>query len=59
MNWKHILTNWKTSLGGFLAGISSLSINGMNPKSYLLALAFAALGAVAKDGNVTGGTVKQ
>lgn len=59
----NILKNWKTSLIGLAtgAGIAFLTSvqGGMHPRDAALAAGVAALGLAAKDGNVTGGTVKQ
>lgn len=50
------MNNWKTTLIGLAAAFLHLYANGMNVKSAAAATAIAALGAVAKDGDVTGGT---
>jgi hypothetical protein len=53
------MKNWMTSLFGILAGAAGLFANGLGWKQVLVALATAALGLVAKDSNVTGGTINQ
>lgn len=60
------LANWRTTLAGVLAGGIGGSIAGytnpdgsINWKALLIAVALAALGAMAKDHNVTGGTKAQ
>lgn len=57
------MKNWKTTLFGTLAAIAtSLSAVFPDYKELLLSAAglFGAIGLIfAKDGNVTGGTVKQ
>lgn len=50
------MNNWKTTLLGALAAFLHLYANGMSVKSAAAALALGALGAAAKDGDVTGGT---
>jgi hypothetical protein len=59
------MKNWKTTLIGLITG-GSISIDAivhqgltLGWKQALLGLAIAVLGAVAKDNNVTGGTVSQ
>lgn len=47
--------NWKTTLAGLLSGGLNLFANGMGWKQILLTVGLGALGAVAKDHNVTGG----
>lgn len=51
--------NWKTTIAGFTGGGLTLYAGGTDFKHILLALALAGLGSVAKDSNVTGGTVQQ
>lgn len=51
--------NWKTTLAGMGAGALNLVANGVNLKQIGFSLLLAAIGAVAKDLNVTGGTVQQ
>jgi hypothetical protein len=53
------MKNWKTTVAGFVAGFLQLYAGGMNLKSAAIATALAALGLLAKDRNVTGGTVQQ
>ena len=53
------LTNWKTSLIGVVMAAVQFHQGGMTWHNALVAALFAALGLVAKDSNVTGGTVKQ
>ncbi len=53
------MKNWKTTLFGLAAAALNLFANGTNWKQVLVALGLAGLGAVAKDHNVTGGTVTQ
>lgn len=48
------MRNWKTTAAGAVIGVLNLSANGVTLKSFLLSLALAALGAFAKDHNVTG-----
>ncbi len=56
-------SNWKTTLIG--VGMGSLNMflaamsQGVTPKDALISVGMAALGAAAKDHNVTGGTKKQ
>ncbi len=64
MKFKSFRKNWKTTLGGLIAGIASLGVGGVttpdgktNWANIILATAITLLGASAKDGNVTGGTV--
>jgi hypothetical protein len=57
------MKNWKTTLIGLLTGggylfLQALS-SGVKLRDALLATGIVVLGAVAKDSNVTGGTVKQ
>ncbi len=57
-----ILANWKTSLAGAAAVLLVLCDWLGIPvpaKDEILAMILAALGFAAKDGNVTGGSVKQ
>lgn len=53
------MKNWRTTLAGIGLGALQLFVGGMNWKSILLSAAMAALGAVAKDANVTGGSIVQ
>ncbi len=57
------MRNWKTTLVGALTGLGyaflSAISTGVKPKDAAIAVGLAALGAVAKDHNVTGGTVSQ
>ena len=53
------ITNWKTSLIGVVMAAVQLHQGGMGWRNALVAALFASLGLVAKDSNVTGGTVKQ
>ena len=53
------MKNWKTTVFGLGAGALNLLANGTNWKQVLLSLAVAGVGLVAKDSNVTGGTVQQ
>lgn len=61
---KNLLKNWKTSLFGLLTavGIIAYKVIAKQPiTSEDIAIAGAAIGigGSAKDGNVTGGTIKQ
>jgi hypothetical protein len=53
------MKNWMTSLFGVGAGALNMFANGVNWKQVLVSVALAALGIVAKDHNVTGGTIQQ
>lgn len=57
-----VLANWKTSLAG-AAAVLLLVCDWLGvpvpAKDELLAMILAALGFAAKDGNVTGGSVRQ
>ena len=57
------MKNWKTTLIGILTGAGYLFLQalagGVRPKDAALATGIAVLGAVAKDSNVTGGTIHQ
>lgn len=53
------MKNWKTTLAGYLLAAANLYANGLTPKQALVSTAFVALGHLAKDFNVTGGTVPQ
>lgn len=53
------MKNWKTTVLGLVAGFLNLYASGMNPKAAAVSVALAAFGMVAKDSNVTGGTVQQ
>ncbi len=53
------MKNWKTTLFGVAAGVLNLFANGAGWKQVLYSLAVAGLGILAKDFNVTGGTVHQ
>ena len=54
------MKNWKTNLAGVLAGLAALETavqNGAsigNPMTWILPVAIAIIGFVAKDHNVTG-----
>lgn len=50
------MNNWKTTALGILAAFLHLYANGMTVKSAAASVAIAALGAAAKDADVTGGT---
>jgi hypothetical protein len=51
--------NWKTTLVGIATGFANLALGGVGIRNIALSAGLAALGAVAKDFNVTGGTVVQ
>ena len=53
------MKNWKTSLFGTLSGIAYAVTGQHDWKHILVAVLMAAAGLVAKDHNVTGGTVQQ
>jgi hypothetical protein len=53
------MKSWKTTLVGFGAGFLNLYAGGFTVKTALLSAALAAFGLVAKDHNVTGGSVAQ
>lgn len=55
----YALSNWKTTLFGLAAGGLNLLAQGTNWKTVLASVAIAAVGLFAKDGNVTGGPVRQ
>ena len=50
------MKSWLTTIFGLAAGGFNLLANGMNWKQVLASVGIAALGFVAKDFNVTGGT---
>lgn len=56
-----MLTNWKTTVAGLGSGLGYLFFSGlhagMTPKDAIIAAALGLLGLLAKDHNVTGGTV--
>ncbi len=57
-----VLSNWKTSLGGLTAALIVLcNVAGVPVpnEDALLGLILTWIGLASKDGNVTGGTVKQ
>jgi len=51
------MKNWMTSLFGLGAGALNLFANGAKWQQVVFSVALAALGVVAKDSRVTGGTV--
>lgn len=62
--------NWRTSLAGLIEGaipigwaildaINSGALNGKHGGALVLGIAMIIKGFVAKDGNVTGGTIQQ
>lgn len=57
------MKNWKTTLFGVIAatllGYSQYSSGTLTPTNILSDLSVLGIGAVAKDNNVTGGTVVQ
>jgi hypothetical protein len=58
------MKNWKTTLTGLLGAILSVVLplfsgGSVAPKDIALAAAVAGVGFLAKDSNVTGGTVVQ
>ena len=53
------MKNWKTTLIGLITSALTLYAQGISPKSIAVASGIALLGIVAKDNNVTGGSVKQ
>lgn len=58
------MKNWKTTLIGIGVGAGTLAIDliqsgQFNWKTFLFAVGMSALGLVAKDFNVTGGTIHQ
>jgi hypothetical protein len=69
MSWSHITTNWRTSClgaGAILGAVADVlhqlgtgSIDPVMLKADALAVATGWGLIMAKDGNVTGGTVKQ
>lgn len=59
---KKILKNWKTTLFGIIAGAGMLMSNSNNPTikaigTLIVATGVGAMGANAKDNNVTGGSI--
>lgn len=48
------MKSWKTTTIGFAAAVLQLMAGGMNLKSAAMAAAVAALGAMAKDHDVSG-----
>lgn len=58
------MKSWKTTLIGILTGVATLALDmyqtgTFSLRAFLIAAGMAALGIVAKDNNVTGGTVHQ
>lgn len=59
------MKNWKTTLGGIIAAIPQFAllfgIQGVPPEVWngISAIGIFVLGLIAKDSNVTGGTVNQ
>ena len=60
------MTNWKTTLVGIIVAVANLFGSGVytnggaiNWKAFLTSAGIAALGLVAKDHDVTGGTREQ
>ena len=58
------MKNWKTTLVGVVsaalyAAVAYIQSGRIEPKEIAIAAGIAALGALAKDLNVTGGTVQQ
>ena len=53
------MKNWKTTLAGLGAAFLQLLAGGMTAKNAGVAIGLAAIGALAKDHNVTGGQVQQ
>ena len=53
------MKNWKTTVAGLSFGVLNLVLSGATVKNAVLSVGLAAIGALAKDHNVTGGTVKQ
>ena len=59
------MINWKTTLAGFIGAVAiniqnalaALSGQPINWQTVILGAILAALGAVAKDSNVTGGSI--
>lgn len=51
------MKNWRTTLAGLAAGGFNLFANGNSWKQVVMSLALAGVGLLAKDHNVTGGTV--
>jgi len=56
-----MLTSWKTTVCGILAAVAyaAQTADWTNWKTFAVSGALAALGFMAKDHNVTGGTVQQ
>lgn len=52
-----MFTNWKTTLIGVGLGFLNVWASGISAKQTAISIGLAALGAVAKDFNTTGGTV--
>lgn len=48
------MRNWKTTVIGFAGAVLTLMASGMNLKAAATAATLAALGAAAKDSNVSG-----
>ena len=53
------MRNWKTTLIGLAAGLLHLVANGASWETAAVSVGVAALGAVAKDSDVTGGKREQ
>ncbi len=53
------MKNWKTTLFGLGAGALNMLANGTNWKQVLFSLGLAGFGLLAKDHDVTGGSVAQ
>jgi hypothetical protein len=54
-----MLKNWKTTIAGFGAGALNLLANGAKWQQIAFSVGVAVLGVLAKDHNVTGGSVTQ
>lgn len=64
VNWKvkgenKMFKNWRTTLFGIGGGVLNMFANGTNWKQILMSVAITGIGLLAKDHNVTGGTVTQ
>jgi hypothetical protein len=57
------MKNWKTTVAGLAAGFAYAFLaalqGGVSPKDAAVAGGLALIGSLAKDHNVTGGTVEQ
>ena len=58
------MKNWKTTLAGVVGAVVTVAVSlyqtgTVDVQTWITAIVMAALGVIAKDSNVTGGTVVQ